>query len=66
MEKRRVSVENNTVRLKLLKTLVKLGFSDDEHNLNFHIAYLEVDIQVDLSGEEWDDNYSRKDGRDTR
>lgn len=64
VEKRRISVENDTIKLNFLKTLERLGFAegDPKNNLKFHMAYLSVTIQHDFSGREWDDDYSPEDG----
>jgi len=54
VEERRISVKDNTVKLKVVKTLRRLGFKE----LELYEAYLQVSITHDLSGPEWDDDYS--------
>ena len=55
MEKRRLSVENDTLKLKMLDTLKRLGFKGG--TVDLHRAFLGVNIKLDLSGEEWDDDF---------
>jgi len=76
VEKRRQSVENDTIELNFLKTLHKLdmlgqkAIVDEKGRLHsapihFKMAMLAVTIKLDLSGEEWDDDYNAKDGGNT-
>lgn len=62
MEKRRISVENDTIELNFLETIKRLKLTDD--NVLFRIAMLEVNIALDFSGEEWDDDYNSENGGD--
>lgn len=60
MEKRRISVENDTVTVKFLKALKKLNLGGV--GVETRIAMLQVLIKHDLSGREWDDDYDPKNG----
>jgi hypothetical protein len=60
VEKRRRSVEEDTIKINFLKILKKLNLGGAR--LDFHMAYLKVTIAHDLSGEEWDDNNNDENG----
>lgn len=65
MEKLRFTKETKTVELKFLHTIENLdllGEKVTENKAYFHMAHLEIDIELDLSGEEWDDDYDPKNG----
>lgn len=65
MEKRRLSVECDTIELNFLKTIKRLNLDVDNmrtSSLVVRMAMLEVTIKLDLSGEEWDDDYNPKNG----
>lgn len=76
VEKRRLSVEEDKIELNFLKTLQKLDMVGPKVNkdskgrltatpIHFRMAMLEVTMKLDLSGEEWDDDYNPKNGRDS-
>lgn len=65
VEKRRLLVKDSKIELNFLKTIGRLGMIDHRTSGNRIIvreAMLQVMIDHDFSGEEWDDNYNPKNG----